>query len=76
MTKPTIDHEPPVYAPRVNRDYDPVHRRWDHLPPAWMWSFVEDPRRKTARRRDFIVGCIGACLVGALLIRLFWLPWM
>ena len=52
----THDHEHPRWLPTVNRDYDPVLRRWNHPPPRWLWWYRPEPRHT---KWDTIAGIVG-----------------
>ena len=57
------DHEHPRGMPVVNRDYDPVLRRWNHPPPRWIWGYRAEP---THSAWDIVAGCLGLALLGLL----------
>jgi len=70
----THDHEHPRWLPTVNRDYDPVLRRWNHPPPRWLWWYRPEPRHT---KWDTIAGIVGGVILTvALLVFAFWHPWL
>jgi hypothetical protein len=69
----TYNHEPDRYGPTVNRDYDPVLRRWDHPPPRWLWWY-KPPDENAA---DRVLGIIGFLLLAVgMWFFWFWHPWL
>ena len=56
------NHEPDVYGPRICLDYDPVHRRWNHPPPRWLWGYRPE---KTHTQWDTIAGIVGGLILAA-----------
>ena len=81
------DHEAPIYAPRVNRSYDPVLRRWDHAPQPWVYKSghaewtstrLRDTRAQTSRARwaDWLAGTVLVSLAVGGVALLWWHPWL
>ncbi len=58
--KPAYDHEHPRGMPVVNRDYDPVLRRWNHPVPRWLWWYRPEPTHSTW---DTVAGILGLALL-------------
>jgi hypothetical protein len=70
----TYNHEPDRYGPRICLDYDPMHRRWNHPPPRWLWWYRPEPKHT---RLDTIAGIVGGTILAATMYGLFfWHPWL
>jgi len=61
-TRKVYNHEPDRYGPRICLDYDPVHRRWNHPPPRWLWWYRPEPKHT---KWDTIAGIAGTVMLAA-----------
>jgi len=54
--------EHPRWLPTVNRDYDPILKRWNHPPKRWLWWYQAEPKHT---RLDTVAGIVGGVTLAA-----------
>jgi hypothetical protein len=60
MAEPETEH--PRWLPAVNRDYDPILKRWNHPPKRWLWWYQPEPQHT---KWDAIAGIVGGVILAA-----------